>query len=631
MIKQLITFLTLFGFSVGLGAQEITRPLKVSAEVFEDHISERNYEEREARTERDGALELPFVDDFSRFSLPTNNPDIPLDWQMWEDNSSRINNTLCKNAPTQGVATLDGLDRTGYPYDFFNEFAYGNADTLTSCPINLGGLTAADSVKLVFHYQRGGFGNTPEFQDSLVLEMTIGGTNPPLWQYVWSTPGGALQEDFEREFVHISDPNLLHPDAQFRFRNFATLSGNVDHWNIDYIWLDDNIIDSEFRIIDVAVSSHESSMLNTYQSMPWDHYQTNPAGFMDDDQFVVFSNLDDDRNISFDAEVYFDGAIQADLPQLSSTAENAMSFLNRQLSINDGSPNNYVFDPNVADTCADFQVRYVCTTSPDINSANDTLIFNQHFGNYYAYDDGSAEGAYALNEAGSATAMKFTNHVTDTLLGLLIHFSPFAIDNSDEFFILRAWADEGGTVGEQIEEQFNSHSPAYFSDGYDKFEFYEYDSPIEIPVGEFYVGMVQSTDAELNVGYDKHNDVNTEKLFYKLGAAGTFLQSGIEGALMIRPVFKSTKELIWDFTNVEEELEEQNPLTFYPNPAKDYISSNQIQNGETLLFYNSLGSLVLEQNVVSGEIYVGDLPKGVYLIQVLSNGSLKESSRFIKH
>lgn len=630
MIKQLSTFLLLAFLSCAIipQAQEIVKPLKISVEQLDAHLKERNFEPRETRTQRDGALTLPFIDDFSRYSLPTNDPAVPVEWQMWEDNSARINNTLCKNVPTQGVATLDGLDFQGYPYDFSNQFAYGPADTLTSCQIDLSGLTAADSVKLIFHYQKGGMGNAPEFEDSLLLEMTIGGTNPPLWQLVWSSPGGGADDNFTRQFIHISDPNLLHESAQFRFRNFATLSGNVDHWNIDYVWLDDDIVDADFKIIDVAVSSHESSLLNGLQSMPWDHYQTDPGGFIDDDQFVTFSNLDDDRNISFDAEVYFEDNLQAALPQLSSTAENAFSFLERQLSINDGSPNNYVFDVNVADTCADFRVRYINATSPDINPNNDTLEFTQHFGNYYAYDDGSAEGAYALNQAGSAKAMKFTNVVTDSLLGLLIHFSPFNTDNSNEIFVLKAWQDEDGAVGEEIGENFNTYNPEYFSEGYDRFVYYEYDLPLEILAGDFYVGIVQSTDAELNIGYDKHTNANPDKLYYRLGNNGSFLQSSIQGSLMIRPVFQSDKELEWDFVNVEE-LEEE-PIAFYPNPAQDYISSNQLQFGETIRIYNSIGALVLDQQVQSTELYVGDLPKGVYLVQLLNQGELKGTSRFIK-
>ena len=631
MNKQLITILilTLQCLAFKVYAQEITRPLKVSLEQSQRYLQEREFEQRETRTQREGALTLPFIDDFSRFSLPTNDPDIPVEWQMWEDNSARINNTLCINPPTHGVATLDGLNKDGYPYDFANEFAYGPADTLTSCQIDLGGLTAEDSVKLIFHYQKGGLGNFPEFEDSLVLEMSIVGTNPALWKRIWSSPGGAADDDFTRVIVHISDLSLLHEAAQFRFRNYATLSGNVDHWNLDYIWLDDNIENTAFQIIDVAPSSHETSLLNGLQSMPWDHFQTNPDQFMDDDQFVIFSNLDEDRNISFNAEVYYEGNLEAALPQQSSTAENAFSFLNRQLSINDGTPNSYLYDVNVNDTCANFEVRYINTTSPDINQNNDTLVFTQHFSNYYAYDDGSAEGAYALNQEGSAKAVRFSNQVTDTLLGLLIHFSPFNTDNSNELFVLRAWQEEAGSVGQEIGENFNTYNPQYFSDGFDKFVFYEYDEPLEIPAGNFFAGIIQSTNAELNIGYDVHNNTNTENLFFRLGAGGAFTQSSVQGALMIRPVFKSAKPLDWDFVNIHE-LDNSN-LSLYPNPAVDYINIHTSSNYDLVRIINGTGQVVLEDSATSSSVYVGDLPKGLYLVHQFSNGVLRGITKLVKN
>ena len=132
------------------------------------------------------------------------------------------------------------------------------------------------------------------------------------------------------------------------------------------------------------------------------------------------------------------------------------SFIERQFSINDGNPNNFVFDENIADTCATFEVQYYCNTSPDIRASNDTLTFEQHFGNYYAHDDGSAELAYGVYQSGSKIALRYNNAVEDSLLGLLISFVPYGLNNTDEQFLLRAWHDEGGSVGEQFEEQFQT-------------------------------------------------------------------------------------------------------------------------------------------------------------------------------
>ena len=59
-----------------------------------------------------------------------------------------------------------------------------------------------------------------------------------------------------------------------------------------------------------------------YQSMPWEHFQSNPVSFMEDDEQVIFNNLDDDRNITFGARVLFEGVEQAVLSQNASTAAN---------------------------------------------------------------------------------------------------------------------------------------------------------------------------------------------------------------------------------------------------------------------------------------------------------------------
>ena len=67
------------------------------------------------RADRGGeaSLTIPFFDDFSRYSLPTNDPTIPVSWQRWSDQKARINNTFAVSPLSIGVATLDGMDETG--------------------------------------------------------------------------------------------------------------------------------------------------------------------------------------------------------------------------------------------------------------------------------------------------------------------------------------------------------------------------------------------------------------------------------------------------------------------------------------------------------------------------------------
>ena len=121
----------------------------------------------------------------------------------------------------------------------------------------------------------------------------------------------------------------------------------------------------------------------------------------------------EDRNISFGTEISFEGTLIADFSQQLSTALNGFSTFGQPFSINDNTPNNFSYPTDLGDTCATFLVKHFCNTTPDINTVNDTLEFEQNFVNYYAYDDGSAEGAYALNEPGSSTAMRFNNLLED--------------------------------------------------------------------------------------------------------------------------------------------------------------------------------------------------------------------------
>ena len=49
--------------------------------------------------------------------------------------------------------------------------------------------------------------------------------------------------------------------------------------------------------------------------------------------------------------------------------------------------------PTLANTTS-YNIECILNTTPDFNRWNDTLRFTQNFDNYYAYDDGTAEGGY---------------------------------------------------------------------------------------------------------------------------------------------------------------------------------------------------------------------------------------------
>jgi len=123
-------------------------------------------------------LTLPLVIDFAGDSI------FP-DTTYWKSNQVYINNDIPILPPSVGVATFDGLNSNGLPYDDSYDDTYGSADTLTSQAINLSYLPS-DSVYFGFFYQAGGLGNSPEVEDSLLLEFYSPVLNS--WHKVWSNP-----------------------------------------------------------------------------------------------------------------------------------------------------------------------------------------------------------------------------------------------------------------------------------------------------------------------------------------------------------------------------------------------------------------------------------------------------------
>ena len=137
---------------------------------------------------------------------------------------------------TIGVATFDGLDETGYPHDWSASGATGWADDLTSKPIDLSSYSIGDSVYISFFYQAGGLGNAPESDDSLVLEFYLPSTSS--WQSFWGI-NGFTSDEWYYEHLILDDPNYFQNGFQFRFRSYGSLMGSLDHWNLDYVYLNE--------------------------------------------------------------------------------------------------------------------------------------------------------------------------------------------------------------------------------------------------------------------------------------------------------------------------------------------------------------------------------------------------------
>jgi hypothetical protein len=124
---------------------------------------------KQSRIMAGGALSLPFWDDFS-FS---NSEYYPHDSLWLYGNSVSLNDGQAIHPPSKGVATFDGLDSLGLPYNVANPLQKGYADKLVSNPIALNTVRIGnrDSVFLSFFYQLGAQGENPDPGDLLVVEF----------------------------------------------------------------------------------------------------------------------------------------------------------------------------------------------------------------------------------------------------------------------------------------------------------------------------------------------------------------------------------------------------------------------------------------------------------------------------
>jgi hypothetical protein len=606
---------------LGLAQHEVLSPATCHPEQVQRYMREREFP---PRAQERSLLTLPFFDDFDVYSLATNDPEIPTSQILWEDNYAYINNNYPILPPTLGVATLDGLNAAGWAPDLGDLNAENPSDTLTSLPIDLSSYLPEDNLWLLFHYEAGGRGSLPLEEDSLILEFYTPQFSGS-WVKQWAIPGGQANTDyFERVFIPVDSTIFLNNQFQFRFRNYAATNGNFNLWHLDYIFLNEGIDTAAFEYTETSMMYENTSFLRDYTSMPWNHYQSNPSLFMADSFVASERNIQpSSANIVTGYRVGYEGVYQSFPDQDFNTFGNADQPLYRTINLND-----FQFDPSVNDTCAVFDVDVFIT--PINDPRNDTASFKQVFSNYYAYDDGTAERAYGLaNSPGGSIAVKFKSEIPDTLYGLLIYFTPYGNDASLDNFLLRAWSNGGGQPGPEIVENFTIYNPHYFEER-DAFVYYAYDDPIPVD-GIFYAGLTQPGDNSLNIGFDKNTNTNTANTYITLVPGDPWIQSEIEGSLLIRPVLRAARNI----TQVEELNNTQ--LHAWPNPMNEelVVQLNDSRALYQVQLFDLTGRVALQTNstgVNTLRLNTAELAAGGYVLRVTNMASNEVMrSNIMKH
>ncbi|MBL4715801.1 MAG: hypothetical protein COC01_04445 [Bacteroidetes bacterium] len=567
-------------------------------------------------------LTLPFFDDFSGGGLYP-------DTALWMDDYAFINEEYPVEPISIGVATLDGVDEKGHPYDDSKPNTYGLADNLTSNPIRMSGYTPLDSLYFSFYYQGEGYGNAPERDDSLLLQFrtdsiyyisdtiidtTINDTTiidsiiqyGSKWIHIWSDTGQD-QSNFKFVILPIVKQEYFTDRFQFRFRNYATLSGNLDQWHIDYVFLDENRTVKDSSFFDVAFVYNGPSLLKNYEAMPWIQFKDNQSDEIVSSYSVwLRNNLNTSANTPYSDELYNEDTL------LKLTNEG--NFNIAASSLQEVTLNLTIPTINGSDS-VNLSFKNFISLSGDIEKSNDTITRYQKFHNYYAYDDGTAEKGYGLNTKNGRIAYRFVLNKPDYLRAIAMYFNEVLEDVSDKNFYLTVWTSLDPEV--KVFEQ-PAVKPIYENE-LNRFHYYKLDT-VEILIQDtFYLGWKQTTTDVLNIGLDKNTDANSN-MFYNVG--GDWLNSTIPGSWMIRPLLGDT---LPPGLSVKEDIIEQGKILLYPNPATNYLhiyaEFENFNNGQTTLtIFNSIGNQVYSNNY-SKRISLEGFDSGIYFLKLIDPAS----------
>jgi hypothetical protein len=534
----------------------------------------------------------------------------------WLDHQAYLNERFGYNPRSLGVATFDGLDEFGYPYQIGTAITnYG--DRLTSKPLDLGSLNASDSVYLSFLVQPEGLGDIPETGDSLVLELYAKDLDQ--WFRVWSINGDTTYA-FKSVHIPVKDAKYFKKGFQFRFKNYGSLAGALDHFHIDFVHLRSQSFLADTLFKDFALVYPLNSLLKTYTSVPWDHYKQSTQNNMNDAiKVLVHNGSPNPENYQNGSIVFGQGGTTYGNFTLQgfSLAEQQINYAPRtthtsfhNLTLGAEYPKNLIGDEQ------SFEVNTTVSAQFPNDVDNDQSAFTQHFYNYYSYDDGSAEAAFGPTGVQSRLAISYEAYESDSLIGIAMHFVPSVTDVSNKLFLMTVWADDGtGNPGQVLYEDdvFSTRSPIYGTNQNLFIKYYFTDTMKVAVPSKFFVGWRQLDQQRLNLGLDRNID-HSDKIKFSVDGGGSWMTSPFEGSAMLRPIFSTALDAILGMKTIEN----VSAFNCYPNPVTEELhfqSSSQLDMERKFIF-DASGRLILEttENIVS---FV-DFQTGIYFVSIPS-------------
>ncbi len=640
MMRNSILFIAiLFLLHVNVTAQnEFTEPLHGNHQLISLRNNQNSSSAAKISMASTNKLVIPFLEDFS-YAGPY--PDTA----KWQSSKSvYVNPTLAKAPPTLGVCTFDGLRFDGYPYNifaiagsFFSDTLWSKSIRLDSIPALNFGILPSDSIYFSFYYQPEGVGDDPESGDDLYLDFK---DNTGAWVQQWtkSSPSNPAATDstFYRAMIPIKSITYFYDDFQFRFRNKSTGSGAVDMWHIDQIKLDRNRTKNDTLSRDVTFVYQPRSFLIGYSAIPFRHYPG--ASLMAANSALTMkNNYTAAENITAHYDVY-DNVSATPIYGITTGSNNippyvGNGYMNSPAMTNPAiAPFVYNGGSALTDSITYTIKHHLVTSAFDENKRNDTLVYKQHFNNYFAYDDGTAEVGYGVNTYGGKMAVKYDFLVKDTLRAIDIYFDPVTQVNLLQTATFRfvIWGTSGSSPGSEIYRD-SLENPFYTKSITNGFARYQLTSPVILNAGSYFIGLIQTLNMNLSISFDMNTN-NQSKLYYDVGSG--WVNTTFKASLMLRPILGDSLRAINGISN-HTPLKDFHTLDVYPNPAGDEVFIKTVHSDASKLIevevMNCLGAVVIHEKVEQGVFRIGlsELPLGIYFVRTLDKGKLLDTKKLI--
>ena len=592
---------------------------------------------------------LPFFDDFT-------NEGVYPDASRWQNGNVSVSSGFPKMPVNFRAATLDVLDKYGKVYSRGSSNPF-YADSLLSVKIRLDSvdghaLTPADSLYFSFYYQPGGFGDSPEHNDSLVLQFGYGydevvfdtvlqnyvTLRKTAWKQMWASDGmefetfiDSLDENqyFKKVMIPITDTCFFKEDFRVLFFNYGTLPtlmypndrSNVDQWNIDFVYLDMNRSKDNDNYPTVNFTHNSPSFLKRYRTMPYKHYRENPINEINNIFDMYLTNMDVNAH-----EVRYSCDVEDNNSDWSYSYSSNPFIINQYSNVgvmrDSVVMGNFIYPYNLLGDTTSFTIRHTIEVVDEHSGevAGDVLEHQQVFGNYFSYDDGTPEKGYGLVPSDTYFAVQFKVTTLDTLRGVRMLFNRTFNDANYNFFDIVVWRDNNGKPGSEIYSLKNQR-PIWNDSVMYAFSEYSFDQVVKVN-SVFYVGIRQHYSKSINIGFDSSLD-SRQYNFYDVGAG--WKNSSFSGSIMLRPIMGKNPDLV-----VNTGDSDNGKIVLYPNPANDVVrisGNDQMVYREIVIF--DLAGRVVKQAFNCNEMDVNDLKSGVYMLQVVKDNGAHETTKLL--